>query len=165
MEKGYDGRIGTQNPHPLSPWFDNPESCFRSKHNLVEGGLLKKFPLHQNAMPLVSVLRHLWMDRFRDQQHHTSSEQVSSETAKIYEGGHISRLLPPDLVESKEAIPKNGPYEELLPEEWFRQVFRLLLREIDVVPQSKANVCLEVVNLVAAMYPFVRSEECARVRS
>ena len=155
MEKDKNGQIGTQSPHPLSPWFENPDSCFRSKHNLVEGGLLKKFPLHQNAMPLVSVLRHLWMDRFRDQQHHTDSEHVSSETAGIDGEGRITSRLP-KRTRPEGAVQTAEPYEELSHKEWFKRVYQRLIKVSDaIIPDSKVETFLEMANLVIALYPYV----------
>ena len=157
MEKGSDGRIGTVNPHPLSSWFKNADSCLTSKTKLSRHGLFDKIPLHQNMMSLVSTLHDYWVTCFEDREKNTRNLKVSSKRAGVKVGGGISRLLPPDLVKPKKTVLKTEPYEELPPQEWFRQVFRLLLREINVVPQSKVKVFLEVVNLVATIYPFVRS--------
>ena len=155
MEKDLDGRIGTQNPHPLSPWSEDPARCSHSKNNLVKSGL-PRFPLHQSIRPLVAALFTCWMEPFQVQRSHDLSAQASLELAGIDEGGHISWLLPPDLVEPKKAVLKTEPYEELPPQEWFKRVFRLLLQGINFVPRSRVDVFVELVNLVATLYPFVK---------
>ena len=154
MEKGDDGRIGTQKPHPLPPWFQDPGNCFQSKIDLVGSGL-PQFPLHQNIRQFVSSLHRQWTNRYLDQQRH-QSDYNHSKSAGIDGRGDISRLLLPRLVIPKQTVLKTEPYKELPPEEWFKRVFHLILEETDVVPPSRAKIFAELVNLVATLYPFAQ---------
>ena len=153
MEKGRDGRIGTQKPHPLSPWFQDPGNCFQSKINLVGSGLLSKFPLHQNMMPLVSRLHNYWATRFEDQLKNTRDLKVSSDWAGVDE--EEDNDFPEKWIKDDVDIQTKKPYEELSREEWFKQVFRLHLKARLVIPKSKKQIYLEMTTLVISLYPFV----------
>ena len=157
MEKGKDGRIGTVDPHPLSSWFKNVDSCLTSKTKLSKHGLFDKFPLHQNMKSLVSTLHDYWVTCFEDREKNSRRLEVSSKRAEVKERGGISRLLSPDLVKPKKTVLKTEPYEEPPPQEWFKQVFHLLLEETDVVPPSRATIFAELFHLVATLYPSVKS--------
>jgi hypothetical protein len=56
---------------------------------------------------------------------------------------------------SEETARTMEPYKELPDEQWFRKIFRLLLKAKKSIPQSRTEVFLQKTNLVATLYPFV----------
>lgn len=64
MARNDEGRIGTINPHPLSPWFMTMENSFYSKMMLSSDRLLRELPLHQRCEHLIIALYGHWIDRW-----------------------------------------------------------------------------------------------------
>jgi len=151
MKKDGNGQIGTAYPHPLSSWFTNLDSCYRSKANLGRKGLLLQFPLHQNISRLVSILYYHWMHRYREEGDHADAENFLSAQAG---NGRVLKNLPSKYIYPVQA---RGSYKELSDREWFAKIFRLLIGTSDAIPESKEEVFLQILDLVDTLYPFATS--------
>jgi hypothetical protein len=130
------------------------DACLGSKINLK----LHKFPLHQNIDSFVSALHMNWTERFQRQKKRNTRYHNSLKGPRVEEGEEVSQRLPPRFYRPKateRTIQTAEPYKELSDQGWFKRIFHIILDASDFVPESKLKVFLEIVNLVADLYPFV----------
>ena len=143
-----DGEILVHSPHPLRSWFEIPQICLHSKM-YETGDLFEKVTLHERSRPLAIKLFNHWVERFQEQQNAERPDTADTGT------GTSLKYLPAVLFSGpKYNVPQRGAYEELSDRESFGQVCQLLLDTIGVVPESKIDLFVEKINLIATIYGF-----------
>ena len=150
MRKDSEDRIIPHRRNPLSLWFADMDDCLASKLDLADAGLLKKFPYHQDIELLVSELHDYWTCRYYNQLERKIVQIVSKRATRIC-GRRKDLHLPPGLsVDPEDPAPvqKTESYKELPDREWFNQVFQVILNASDVIPDSKEEIFIEIINRV-----------------